>query len=74
MLVLAPTRSRLPCRASSAGVHVEQGGRMRHEGQRPCGRLAAATTALHQRYADLLKRCKCCDTVGWASPNALAAL
>ena len=27
---------------------------MRHEGQRPCGRLAAATTALHQRYADLL--------------------
>ena len=57
------------------GVHVEQGGRMRHEGQRPCGRLAAATTALHQRYADLLfKLLQVLRHRRLGQPNALAAL
>lgn len=76
MLELAPTRSRLPCRASSARACMSSKAVA-------CGMKASARVVgwqpLRLRCTSVTPTCsssfcKCCDTVGWASPNALAAL
>ena len=67
---LAPTRSRLPCRASSARACMSSKAVA-------CGMKASARVVAGSRYdcaAPALRRpalrfCKCCDTVGWPAPT-----
>ncbi len=76
MLVLAPTRSRLPCRASSARACMSSKAVA-------CGMKASARVVgwqpLRLRCTSVTPTCsssfcKCCDTVGWASQRPRRAL